>query len=152
LADYLHIEQGQDGVYDHFAPFLGIKKFTNEDMLKLYSMKEDRTVHVLRFTAPVIKFQSTRSSKNKLLVLLQDGNLKLFSLVSLEQEYVVKTFAINRVSLNEQAHEALREAMAKAFPLDITVNASMFAHIQNEINEEDAVEEMSKGVDGTLIG
>ena len=44
------------GVYDNEAPLIGYTTTQNEDMLKIYSLKSDKSLHILRFGSAVIKF------------------------------------------------------------------------------------------------
>lgn len=53
-------------------------------------------MHIYRFGSPILKFKTNcMSNSNKLLVLLSDGFLKIFNLMSLEQELSLKVFNIN---------------------------------------------------------
>lgn len=70
--------------------------------MNIYSLKADKTVHILRFGSPVIKYQTNTSAsssnldpaplKNLLFVLLQEGLLKIFNMHSMDLEYSIKTF------------------------------------------------------------
>jgi hypothetical protein len=58
--DYNHenldpIEDGI-GVYDHLAPLLGYTTNANQCLLKIFSIKSDKTLHILRFSSSIIKF------------------------------------------------------------------------------------------------
>jgi len=53
----------------------------------MYSLRIDKSLHVIRFNSPVIKFQTNvHSTSNQMIVLLQEGLLKIFNLQTLDQE------------------------------------------------------------------
>lgn len=59
----------------------------------MYSLRIDKSLHVIRFNSPVIKFQTNvHSTSNQMIVLLQEGLLKIFNLQTLDQEQSIKTF------------------------------------------------------------
>jgi hypothetical protein len=51
----------QAGVFDHLAPLVGLVSAHATTMLKLYSLRTDKTIHALRFCSPITKFQSSSS-------------------------------------------------------------------------------------------
>lgn len=86
-------EREEQGVYDDMTPVVGYTSVSNTCALKIYSLKCDRTLHVFRFNSPVVKFQTnTNSISNQLIILLQEGLLKIFNLATLEQEISLKTY------------------------------------------------------------
>jgi len=64
-------------------------------MLKLYSLRDDTTKHILRFGSLILKFQTSEThqgEQNRLLVLLSEGQLKIFNIQTMEQEMSIRTF------------------------------------------------------------
>jgi hypothetical protein len=64
-------------------------------MLKLYSLRDDTTKHILRFGSQILKFQTSEThqgEQNRLLVLLSEGQLKIFNIQTMEQEMSIRTF------------------------------------------------------------
>jgi len=90
------------GVFDHLAPLVGFTSAFQTSSLKLYSLRADKTIHIFRFASPIVKFltcldvQSTtlseEASNKPLIVLLQEGLLKIFNLQTMEQEMSIRTF------------------------------------------------------------
>ncbi|CDW73531.1 UNKNOWN [Stylonychia lemnae] len=143
----------EEGVYDNMTPLVAYTTIQNQSMLKIYSLKCDRSLHVLRFNSPITKFQSSQNSQtNQLIVLLQEGLLKIFNLKTLEQEISLKTFNLNPQSnLNSQAlYES--QLLTASLSQDFEVSHNLFAYIYNEINETDFVQEINKNVDQSLLG
>lgn len=79
-------------LFENDMPLIGYTVIMNSSQLKIYSLKTERTKHTLRFGSPVVKFKTSYSSKsNRMLVLLQEGLLKIFNLLTMEQEFSIKT-------------------------------------------------------------
>lgn len=65
----------------------------NPCLLKVYSLHSHKTLHVIRFNSPVLKFQTNvNSASNQMIVLLSEGLIKVFDLQTLEQEQSIKAF------------------------------------------------------------
>ena len=47
------------GVFDQAAPLVGYSQMNAPAILKLYSLREDKTKHILRFGSQIIKFQTS---------------------------------------------------------------------------------------------
>ena len=81
------LKEGEHGIYDQMTPLVGYTLRTNSCLLKMYSLRIDKSLHVIRFNSPVIKFQTNvHSTSNQMIVLLQEGLLKIFNLQTLDQE------------------------------------------------------------------
>lgn len=59
----------EERVYEEMAPLVGYTVATQNSLIKLHSLRFDKTIHVFRFTSSVAKFQSTDST-NQMIVLL----------------------------------------------------------------------------------
>ena len=54
----------EEGIYDNMTPLVAYTTIQNSCMLKIHSLKCDRTLHVFRFNSPVSKFQTCHSSQS----------------------------------------------------------------------------------------
>jgi hypothetical protein len=58
-------------VYEELAPLVGYTMNSSQSsLIKLHSLRADKTLHIFRFTSPVVKFLSSMPPSNQLLVLL----------------------------------------------------------------------------------
>ena len=83
------------GVFDQVAPLVAYMQANAPAMLKLYSLRDDTTKHILRFGSQILKFQTSEThqgEQNRLLVLLSEGQLKIFNIQTMEQEMSIRTF------------------------------------------------------------
>jgi hypothetical protein len=83
------------GVFDQVAPLVAYVQANAPAMLKLYSLRDDTTKHILRFGSQILKFQTSEThqgEQNRLLVLLSEGQLKIFNIQTMEQEMSIRTF------------------------------------------------------------
>jgi len=80
VKERLHMRPGDDstssssqasqGVFDHQAPLVGLVSQSQSQVLKIYSLKSEKTVHVLRFCSPIAKFQAKLSCSSPQMIVL----------------------------------------------------------------------------------
>jgi len=81
------------GEFDVQAPLLAYTTSNQPKILKIFSLKSDKTLHIYRFGSSILKVSSTSSTNlSQLFVLLQEGQLKIFDLKSMEQIANIRTF------------------------------------------------------------
>ncbi len=55
-ANQYNMAEGESGLYDHLTPLVGYTLKSNQSLLKMFSMRNNKSLHVIRFNSPVIKF------------------------------------------------------------------------------------------------
>ena len=61
----------EKGIYEDEIPLVGYVLNSNNSQLKIFSVKNEKTKHVLRFGSKILKFQTNfESESNKMLILL----------------------------------------------------------------------------------